>query len=408
MKSWFKIFQKSSVRDSAVGSLSQCKYCSPNPIMTKLRELEQRIMQHQLDLTRQHRQDTNSEIKKIHCLINDLFVENVRLKEVVAYLIEKAINAIGNTSYFSKIKYNKVKDAGVTFKHIAGGKNAADNEIIAQMIQLTQTIKPPYTIVLISSDSDFSHALGKLKALGYTVVLLHLGNISHTLRHSCTNIVKWNDVLRQPLTIKFKTGVYHTAPISFDFKEAKSYSDIRYLPILRAVQGGRTPTLEHFKLYGFESIASYQSTALRKGIIELATNSLTDKGQRILGLFNYVKNQNVSFQADYYECTEEIMHPLLTAIFHVHRSKNMPIVIDYQRLKSVFEQVSPGYPNSQRLEVLMQKAVQRKLVSINWNESLMRLTVAEISHFKAYSANTTSKLNPLVTVQPKIRRKTFY
>ncbi|KAJ3262518.1 hypothetical protein HK103_000047 [Boothiomyces macroporosus] len=92
MRNWFEIFKKASVNDSNVpttGFSSQCVYCSQNPIMTKLRDLEQRIMQHQLDHSRRHRHEVNSELKKINTFINDLFAENDRIKQVLEHFLEK-------------------------------------------------------------------------------------------------------------------------------------------------------------------------------------------------------------------------------------------------------------------------------------------------------------------------------
>ncbi|KAJ3310430.1 hypothetical protein HDV04_005010 [Boothiomyces sp. JEL0838] len=57
----------------------------------KLRDLEQRNVQHQLDHSRRHRHEINSELKKINTFINDLFAENDRIKQVLEYFLERVI-----------------------------------------------------------------------------------------------------------------------------------------------------------------------------------------------------------------------------------------------------------------------------------------------------------------------------
>ena len=111
-----------------------------------------------------------------------------------------SINAIGNTNILTSDLRGELEAAGVVLHHVSSQKDsAADIAIHLEIMKLIQVQPPPFTIYLISSDTDYSKLLNFLTGLHYKVVLIHKDHhISDILLNSANHRVSWSDIVNIP------------------------------------------------------------------------------------------------------------------------------------------------------------------------------------------------------------------
>jgi len=119
------------------------------------------------------------------------------------YANKKLISAVISEE---EAKYNRVTRVPV----MNTGKDSADKVIIAEMWEFAwdhlrrfcdskcsqeqQYLAP--TVVLISSDVDFFHSLGKLKERGFNVVIVHGSSVNESVSNYCNQTVDWYKLVR--------------------------------------------------------------------------------------------------------------------------------------------------------------------------------------------------------------------
>lgn len=83
------------------------------------------------------------------------------------------------------------------FKNITSGKkNAADMRIIYYIMKLKENKPPPYKIILITGDADFTDWITLLIESSYEVILIHLNNSRKELIDSASYSISWNDLIK--------------------------------------------------------------------------------------------------------------------------------------------------------------------------------------------------------------------
>ncbi|KAL2913558.1 hypothetical protein HK105_207018 [Polyrhizophydium stewartii] len=125
------------------------------------------------------------------------------IKEALKLALVRNIVAVCNVSRFEAGLRTELQSAGVTLIDCASTKpSASDMAIVTELLKFTFDTRPPATIVLISSDTDFSKVLCFLTSVGYETVLVHGRQVSPALLHSVGRTVAWDaivsDVRRTP------------------------------------------------------------------------------------------------------------------------------------------------------------------------------------------------------------------
>lgn len=102
---------------------------------------------------------------------------NKKIQHIHAAPIFRVVIA-ANMTHQSGLVQKKLKNLSVTKIHVESRRNkdAADKALITEMCFLPRDLAPPSGIVVVSGDSDFSYAVGKLKELGYLTVIVSGGH----------------------------------------------------------------------------------------------------------------------------------------------------------------------------------------------------------------------------------------
>jgi hypothetical protein len=115
--------------------------------------------------------------------------------------VEKFV-VIGSAKQFRDNLKLEMHKNNFEFKHITSGrKNAADMNIIYYIMKLKDSNPPPYKIILITGDSDFTELISQLRDLSYEVILVHLKGSRKELIKAASHSVSWNDLLKHYLII---------------------------------------------------------------------------------------------------------------------------------------------------------------------------------------------------------------
>lgn len=111
--------------------------------------------------------------------------------------------AIGSTRQFRDNLKMELKKNDILFKNITSGKkNAADMSILYYIMKLKDTNPPPYKIILITGDSDFTELISQLRSSSYEVILVHLNESRKELVESATYSISWTELLKPYLVIE--------------------------------------------------------------------------------------------------------------------------------------------------------------------------------------------------------------
>ena len=122
----------------------------------------------------------------------------VKIKDFIANNELQLTNiiAIGNPASLAAQTMIELQESGVSLQLCTTGKpSAADITILGEIMKMIYFNRPPYCIVLISGDRDFSKILNFLVGVRYRVILIHSGEISPILEHSTKESVAWLDFL---------------------------------------------------------------------------------------------------------------------------------------------------------------------------------------------------------------------
>nr|KAJ3418302.1 hypothetical protein HK105_000074 [Polyrhizophydium stewartii] len=118
------------------------------------------------------------------------------IKEALKLALVRNIVAVCNVSRFEAGLRTELQSAGVTLIDCASTKpSASDMAIVTELLKFTFDTRPPATIVLISSDTDFSKVLCFLTSVGYETVLVHGRQVSPALLHSVGRTVAWDAIV---------------------------------------------------------------------------------------------------------------------------------------------------------------------------------------------------------------------
>lgn len=112
-------------------------------------------------------------------------------------LVEQEFTIVCDVHKESKSLTSQLAAANITLVHIpAISKNAADSKLEALMRKFVQTFDIPVTIVLISSDVNFTPILTELKYRNRTkIILIHNGTANSNLIHLAEEVFVFKDLL---------------------------------------------------------------------------------------------------------------------------------------------------------------------------------------------------------------------
>lgn len=106
-----------------------------------------------------------------------------------------------NSSKLSKKHALDLEMAGVDVINVADGdKQAVDRRMYLHFQKLTSELKPPATIVLISSDKDFIQYLGELRfTYRFTTISIHNTQVNEKLLQVVHASYPWTDFISDPV-----------------------------------------------------------------------------------------------------------------------------------------------------------------------------------------------------------------
>jgi hypothetical protein len=111
----------------------------------------------------------------------------------------KSIYAIGNSFMFRHGLENELTSKGIIFDNTDCKKaNISDVKIASKINEITLKNPPPYTIVLISGDSDFSCTLDLLNTYGYSTILIYSDLAKSSFIQKATKSISWSQLLESP------------------------------------------------------------------------------------------------------------------------------------------------------------------------------------------------------------------
>lgn len=112
----------------------------------------------------------------------------------------ESINAIGSEHAFRPSLKEELKASNIIYKNsrLPGSlfkPNAADIKIIYNILNKCLENKPPYTIILISGDSDFEQLITILKEHGFKTILIYPKNTNPKILSSADIALEWISIL---------------------------------------------------------------------------------------------------------------------------------------------------------------------------------------------------------------------
>jgi hypothetical protein len=111
--------------------------------------------------------------------------------------------AIGSTRQFRDSLKMELFKNDILFKNVTSGKkNAADMSILYYIMKLKDTNPPPYKIILITGDSDFTELVYHLRSSSYEVILVHLNESRKELVEAATYSISWTELIKPYLVIE--------------------------------------------------------------------------------------------------------------------------------------------------------------------------------------------------------------
>jgi NYN domain/RNA recognition motif. (a.k.a. RRM, RBD, or RNP domain) len=123
------------------------------------------------------------------------------IKKVKDFVTEKALQisiftAIGNHTTLHQDSILELQDCGVNLQLSAGkSSTTTDVSILGEIMKTIYINKPPYAIVLISGDREFSKVLNFMVGNGFRVILIHAPSVSPVLLSSTRETISWSDLL---------------------------------------------------------------------------------------------------------------------------------------------------------------------------------------------------------------------
>lgn len=107
----------------------------------------------------------------------------------------KTITVVGNSHTFRAGLEQELAEQGIIYHCTSKKKNnIADMKILHKLIQLTSMHPPPYTIILISGDSDFRPFIEHYKLLGYYIILIYSGTATPELIKCANMSIPWHEI----------------------------------------------------------------------------------------------------------------------------------------------------------------------------------------------------------------------
>lgn len=118
----------------------------------------------------------------------------------IRYSIDiKSIYAIGNSFMFRHGLQDELMSKGIIFDDTDCKKaNISDVKIASKINEITLKNPPPYTIVLISGDSDFGCTLDLLNTHGYSTILIYSDLAKNTFIQKASKSISWSSLLETP------------------------------------------------------------------------------------------------------------------------------------------------------------------------------------------------------------------
>jgi len=118
------------------------------------------------------------------------------------YADVKSFTVIGSNCQFRDSLKLELDKNDIAFKNITSGKkNAADMSILYYIMKLKSVNPPPYKIILITGDSDFTELIYQLRDSSYEVILVHLNESRLELVESASYSISWTELLKTHLCI---------------------------------------------------------------------------------------------------------------------------------------------------------------------------------------------------------------
>ncbi|VFQ72101.1 unnamed protein product [Cuscuta campestris] len=139
---------------------------------------------------------------------------NIRMALDLHPIINGAVrmfSAYGDFNAFPRRLREGCQRTGVKLIDVPNGrKDAADKAILVDMFLFAFDNPPPSSIMLISGDVDFAHALHILGQRGYTVILVIPSqvNVSSALRNAGRFVWDWQSVVRGDCFLPLKKGLH--------------------------------------------------------------------------------------------------------------------------------------------------------------------------------------------------------
>lgn len=107
----------------------------------------------------------------------------------------KSIYAIGNSSLFRPGLQDELLSKNIIFDETNCKKaNISDVKITSKIHDITLQNPPPYTIVLISGDSDFSDTLDLLRNHGYSTILIYSNLAKISFIEKADKAISWSSL----------------------------------------------------------------------------------------------------------------------------------------------------------------------------------------------------------------------
>lgn len=111
-------------------------------------------------------------------------------------IIINNISAIGSSKIFRTDLEDELKDEGILFENMNEHKaNGADMKLLYKIMAMILKTPPPYTIILISGDSDFLPLIKILKEHEYSTILIHTIKAKSELITAANISLTWNKLL---------------------------------------------------------------------------------------------------------------------------------------------------------------------------------------------------------------------
>jgi len=118
------------------------------------------------------------------------------------YADVQSFTVIGSIRQFrGSLKLELVKNNIAFTNIISGKKNAADMSILYYIMKLKDSNPPPYKIILITGDSDFTELISQLRDAAYEVILVHLNESRKELIEAASHSISWTELLKTHLFI---------------------------------------------------------------------------------------------------------------------------------------------------------------------------------------------------------------